>query len=96
MMGQTTAVLFVLLLLAAALWVLRRQGLASMNFAIGKSLARERIMQVLERVPLTAHHSLHLVRVADRVILIGVSPSGCSPIESFPASAVGGESGTPR
>ncbi len=94
MIGQMTAVLFVLLLLVAALWVLRRQGLATVNFALNKKLAREKLMQVIERVPLTAHHSLHLVRVQDKVILIGVSPSGCHQIESFTASAVVAESGT--
>ena len=91
MIGQTTAVLFVLLLLVAALWVLRRQGLATVNFAVSKRLAREKIMQVIERVPLTAHHSLHLVRIQDRVILIGVSPSGCNRIGSFPHSVAASE-----
>ena len=40
-------------------------------------------MQVVERMPLTANHSLHLVKIQDRVILIGVSPSGCHQIDSF-------------
>ncbi len=40
-------------------------------------------MAVIERMPLTAQHSLHLVRVLDETILIGVSPSGCTQIASF-------------
>lgn len=86
MIGQFSAVLFVLLLLVATLWVLRTKGLATLNVAMTKRLARHKFMQVVERVPLTASHSLHLVKVHDRVLLIGVSPSGCSQLESFPAS----------
>ena len=93
MIGESTAVLFVFALLGAVLWMLRRQGLATLTFAVNKKLARERLVQVLERVPLTAHHSLHLVRVQDRTILIGVSPSGCSRIESFSDSGLVEESG---
>jgi flagellar biosynthetic protein FliO len=85
MLGQTIAVFFVLLLLAATLWLLRRRGLATVNTVIAKRLSKQKLMQVLERVPLTANHSLHLVRIQDRVILIGVSPSGCQQIDSFAA-----------
>ncbi len=85
MLGQTVAVFFVLLLLAATLWLLRRGGFATLNTAMAKRLSRPKLMQVMERVPLTAHHSLHLVRIQDRVILIGVSPSGCQQIDSFAA-----------
>ena len=85
MLGQTIAVFFVLLLLAATLWLLRRRGVATVNTVLAKRLSKQRLMQVMERVPLTANHSLHLVRVQDRVILIGVSPSGCQQIDSFAA-----------
>ena len=85
MLGQTIAVFFVLTLLAATLWLLRRKGLATVNTAIAKRLSKQKWMQVMERVPLTANHSLHLVRIQDRVILIGVSPAGCHQIDSFAA-----------
>ena len=85
MLGQTIAVFFVLLLLAATLWLLRRRGVATVNTVLAKRLSKQRLMQVMERVPLTANHSLHLVRIQDRVILIGVSPSGCQQIDSFAA-----------
>ena len=49
-------------------------------------LTRQKLMQVIERLPLTANHSLHLVRVHDRVILIGVSPSGCTQLDTFPGA----------
>jgi flagellar biosynthetic protein FliO len=85
MLRQTVAVFFVLLLLAATLWLLRRRGLATVNTMLTKRLSKQKLMQVVERVPLTANHSLHLVRIQDRVILIGVSPSGCHQIDSFAA-----------
>ena len=85
MLGQTIAVFFVLALLAATLWLLRRKGLATVNTVLAKRLSKQKWMQVVERVPLTANHSLHLVRIQDRVLLIGVSPSGCHQIDSFAA-----------
>jgi hypothetical protein len=35
---------------------------------------------VVERIPLTGHHSLHLVNCAGRLILVGVSPAGCHAV----------------
>ena len=86
MLGQTSAVLLVLLLLIATLWFLRRKGVVTLGTAMTRRLARHRLMQVIERIPLSASHSLHLVRIHDRVILIGVSPSGCSQLQTFPAT----------
>jgi flagellar biosynthetic protein FliO len=91
--SQSLAAFLVLLLLVAFLWAMRRRGLASFNLALGKSLAKQKAMQVIERLPLTAHHSLHLVQIQDRVILIGVSPSGCNQLESFAASTLLAQSG---
>ncbi len=91
--SQSIAAFLVLVLLVAFLWAMRRRGLASFNFALTKSMAKQKAMQVIERLPLTAHHSLHLVRVEDRVILIGVSPSSCTQIEAFSASKFLSESG---
>jgi flagellar biosynthetic protein FliO len=87
MLGQTVAVFFVLALLAAFLWALRRKGFAKLNVPLTGRAGRHKLMQVMERVPLTANHSLHLVRVQDRVLLIGVSPSGCNQLESFSHAA---------
>ena len=47
---------------------------------------KRRSIQVIERMVLTPQHSLHLVRVADRTMLIAASPSGCSILEGFPDS----------
>lgn len=81
---QMLAALAVLALLGATLWWLRRKGMAA------PLLARKsgRRLELLERLPLTAQHSLHLVRIADRALLVAVSPSGCAVLESCEARAL--------
>ena len=77
---QITMVFVVFALLGGMLWVLRRKGLASFRFP-GNSSAGRKQLQVLERLPLTSSHSIHLVRFADRTLLIGVAPGGCTLLE---------------
>lgn len=81
-MQQVTSVLLVLALLGGTLWWLRRRGLA--HFAVkAPGLGRRKSIQVMERLALTPHHSLHLVRVEERTMLIAASPAGCSILEGF-------------
>lgn len=80
MFQQLLAIFLVLALLVTTLWLLRRKGLASVNLSLPGRSAGPKEMELIERLTLTAHHSLHLVRVKDRVILIGLSPSGCSTL----------------
>lgn len=77
---QTLVVVFVLGLLGATLYWLRGQGIARFS---GKTLGRggARRMQSIERLPLTPQHSLHLVNVGGRTLLIAVSPGGCSVLD---------------
>ena len=82
MIEQTLAAVFVIALLLATVWVLRRKGLATSNWTWKRS-NRANSMQVIERLQLTAQHSLHLVRVDDVLILIGLSPSSCGQIASL-------------
>jgi flagellar biogenesis protein FliO len=79
---QALAVFAVLGLLGAALWWLRRKGMAQFAFKTPGG-GKRRSIQVIERLTLTPQHSLHLVRVADRTMLIAASPSGCSILEGF-------------
>jgi hypothetical protein len=77
---QTFGVLVVFGLLGATLWWLRRRGLAHFT-----GIARRRkggILQSVECLPLSAGNVLHLVRIADRAILIASSPAGCHVVES--------------
>jgi hypothetical protein len=79
---QTLGVLVVFGLLGATLWWLRRRGLAHFS-----GIARRRkggILQSVECLPLSAGNVLHLVRIADRAILIASSPTGCRVVERGP------------
>jgi flagellar biogenesis protein FliO len=77
---QATAIFVVLALLGITFYWLRARGLARFSLS-GMAGSNERRLQSIERLPLTAHHSLHLVRVAGRVVLIAVSPGGCSVLD---------------
>ena len=86
MYTNALAVFLVLALLITTLWFLRRKGLARVNLAMGARRGAVKKVRVVERVPLTASHSLHLIRVEDRMILIGVSPGSCQALHSFAAA----------
>jgi flagellar biogenesis protein FliO len=74
---QAWSVALVLALLGGGLWWLRRKGVA--YFASGpRSHGKGRSMRVVERLALTPQHSLHLVSVGDRTMLIAASPGGCA------------------
>jgi flagellar biosynthetic protein FliO len=82
---QLLAVLLVLGLLLGALWLLRRHGLARFAPGLGRHAGKQRQMRVLERVALDTRHSLYLLALKDRLIVVGVSPSGCRRIAALPA-----------
>ncbi|MCC7498467.1 MAG: flagellar biosynthetic protein FliO [Bryobacterales bacterium] len=79
--GQWIAALGVLALMGALLWLLRRRGIA--QFAPLRRAPRKgrAPLETVDRVMLTPQHSVHLVRVADRALLVGVSPGGCVCLE---------------
>ena len=78
---QFTAIGLTLLLLSASLWWLRRKGVAHFGRA-----RQGRLMQVLESRPLAPGHTLHLVRVADRVLALATHNAGCTLLEARPWS----------
>jgi flagellar biogenesis protein FliO len=80
---QVLSVCAVLALLGGMLWWLRHKGVA--QFA-PKSAGKNKSMRVVERLALTPQHSLHLVRLADRTVLIAASPGGCSLLDGIAAS----------
>jgi flagellar biogenesis protein FliO len=81
---QMLAVMAVLGLLGGTLWWLRRRGIASVA---ALPLRRQSgVLSAVERLPLSATHSLHLVRAGDRAILLACSPAGCQLVESAPWS----------
>jgi flagellar biogenesis protein FliO len=79
-MQPALAVLLVLGLLGGGLYCLRAKGLARFSGkGFGRPAARQ--MQTLERLVLTPQHSLHLVSVGGRIVLVAVSPGGCTVVE---------------
>jgi flagellar biosynthetic protein FliO len=74
---QAFSVLVVLCLLGGTLWWLRRKGIAALSFRAPGG-AKHRSIQVVERMALTPQHSLHLVQVEGRTMLIAASPGGCT------------------
>jgi flagellar biogenesis protein FliO len=75
LLQQGFALLAVFGLLGTALWFLK--GRKSLN------LRGARRMQIVERIALTPQHTLCLVKVGDRLMMIGTAPSNCQLIESI-------------
>ncbi len=82
---QFAIVLAVLGLLCGSLWLLRQKGWARTGLRRKREDGQPRL-EIVDRLSLTPHHSLHLVRMADRTLLIGLSPSACSLLESSPVT----------
>jgi flagellar biogenesis protein FliO len=70
---QIAMVLAVFALLGALVWFTKKRGLASLAPRRG----RVRCLELLERVQLSPHHAIHLVRVSDKLVLIATAPSTC-------------------
>ncbi|HZU27420.1 MAG TPA: flagellar biosynthetic protein FliO [Bryobacteraceae bacterium] len=85
MIEQMLVVFAVLGGLIALLWLLRRKGLAQVSLPARKRARKGRELELLERLPLTATHSLHLVRAGKTVLLVGLSPSSCQALATLPA-----------
>jgi flagellar biogenesis protein FliO len=87
---QLFSVLLVFSLLGAALWLLRRGGRISLQ-----GLARTRVqgntrsMVAVERLVLTPQHTLHIVRVNGREILVATHPQGSSVVTTVAEQAMG-------
>jgi|ERR1019366_1923628 flagellar biogenesis protein FliO len=80
---QATAVLLVLILLGGILYGLRSKGLVTI-LRPGAAGTNRRQFEAIDRLPLTPHHSLHLIRVEGRTVLVAVSPGGCSILDRAP------------
>jgi flagellar biogenesis protein FliO len=78
---QAVIVMGVLAAFGIALYVLRNRGMVTFGVK-GLRASEGRRLQPIERLPLTAQHSLHLVKVSGRVMLIAVSPGGCVLLDS--------------
>jgi flagellar biosynthetic protein FliO len=85
MLPPALAVFLVLALLCGLLWLARRKGLAtlSLRLAVPGGGRPPKQMRVVERVPLSGQHSLHLVACAGRLLVVAVSPGGCRTLADF-------------
>ena len=83
--SEIAAVAAVLGLLGASLWWLRQRGFAGIT-PVRRGAGRR--MECLERLPLGPQHTLHLVRLGEKALLVACSPSGCSLMESLPCREV--------
>lgn len=72
---QLGAVLLVLSLLGAAVYGIRHKQMPALRFP-----TTAKRLQVLERVSLTAQHTLCLVRVGDRELIVTTAPGNCQVI----------------
>jgi len=70
------AVVLVMALLAGVLILLRKRGTAAFHLP-GIPGSAQRHLEVLERVSLSPHHALHLVRAGGRLLLVGTAPNSC-------------------
>jgi len=77
-----SAVILVLGLLGSLLVALRRRGMASFSGFSGVAASTARQMKLVEKIPLGAQHSLHLVRVGDRLILVATGPGSCQMMDA--------------
>jgi flagellar biogenesis protein FliO len=90
LLPQLSGILAVFALLGFTLWFVKKKGALRtttfLPFRWGAMRARadERLLERIDGLQLSPTHSLSLIRMADRAILIGVSPGGFCLIESSP------------
>ncbi len=81
---QLISVASVFGLLALTLWWLKRRG--QIRIPLGGHRGRGHgMLEKLERLSLSPQHTLHLVRVGDRTVLLMIHASGCTLLESSSA-----------
>lgn len=75
---QIGMVLVVFALLGGLVWFTRKRGMVSLTAPRGKM----RQLEPLERMQLTPHHALHLVRIRGKLVLIATAPSACTIVDA--------------
>ena len=79
-MSQLVAILFVLAVLWGIVMLLQKRGLAIVNSSL-RSRKQTSILQQLDKMRLTPQHSIHLLRIDSRTVLIAVHPQGVTVLE---------------
>lgn len=83
---QLLAVGLVLGALFALVWVMKRKGWARSGLRNSRDAHSQ--LEVIERLALTPQHSVHLIRLADRILLVGLSPGGCNVLDTAPLTSI--------
>lgn len=77
------SILTVFGLLGVALWWLGRKNLLQFSgFPVPRN--RPSNLETIDRMRLTPHHSLHVVRAGDQVIILALHGAGCTVVDSIP------------
>lgn len=71
---QSLAITFVFAMLWLALWLLRRRGALRIRFPKGRGDAS--LLESRAKVTLSSQHSVHLVRIGQRELVVAVHPAG--------------------
>jgi flagellar biogenesis protein FliO len=79
MYRQFLGVLLVLGILVTALYLLKQRGIVRFS-GVRMPGGADRIVKVVERIPLTAQHTMHVVQIGQRRVLISSSPGSCQLI----------------
>lgn len=82
---QSLAITFVFALLWLALWVLRKRG--RIRTGLGSSRSESRLLESRGKLTLGPHHSLHLIRVREREVVLAIHPAGITLICDLGAPA---------
>jgi flagellar biogenesis protein FliO len=75
--------MLVFALLGAALWTLRRGGRLRIPGGM-RPAGRGRTLESVERLALTPQHSLHLVKIGGRELVVATYPQGCALLTERP------------
>jgi flagellar biogenesis protein FliO len=81
LLQQVAGVLIVLGALGAIVMLGKHRGFMHCAVPV-RSNSRPKRLQVLERLALTPQHSLHLVTLDGRTVLVAVSPGGCQLLQN--------------
>jgi flagellar biogenesis protein FliO len=85
---QSLAITFVFALLWTAMWLLRRKG--RMRIGTGKNRGHCGLLESRGKLVLSQQHTIHLVRVGQRELVLAMHPSGVTLLAELPV-ITGGE-----
>ena len=80
---QSLAITFVFVMLAAALWLLRKKGI---RVGSGKPRGERGVLESRGHLALSHQHTIHLVRVGQRDLVLALHPTGVTVLAELPAT----------